>query len=160
MKSLQTRKPGTPALLWLAVVLLGLILSTPGCSTQSSSSPATTAKGDGDIRTLPAGEKVILADKSAPGKITIFDFYADWCAPCALITPELEKLVHSRPEELALRKVDVIGWGSDASVHQKIEYLPYLAVVDAEGNVAAVGDDSYEYLKERYGIDLVGLLTS
>ncbi len=143
---------------WLAVGLLALLtLAGSGCSTESVSSSSSTA---GDVRTLPAGKAVILAEKSVPGKVTIFDFYADWCLPCALITPELEKLVQKRPDELALRKVDVIGWGSDAAMHQNIEYLPYLAVVDADGKVVAEGDDSYTYLNDRYGLDLVRLLTS
>jgi len=144
---------------WLALVLLAVLAYTgPGCSSESALS-SVTSPAKGDVRTLPPGEKVILADKAAPGKVTIFDFYAEWCSPCALITPELEKLVKARPDEVALRKVDVIGWGSDASIHQEIEFLPYLAVVDADGNVAAVGDDSYDYLRERYGLDLVSLLT-
>ena len=146
---------------WLALGLLALVtLAGSGCSTESVSSSSSTAPAAGDVRTLPAGEAVILAEKSVPGKVTIFDFYAEWCLPCALITPELEKLVQKRPDEVALRKVDVIGWGSDAAIHQNIEYLPYLAVVDADGNVAAEGDDSYTYLKDRYGLDLVQLLTS
>jgi len=144
---------------WPALGLLALLsLALPGCSTESVSSASSAAAGD--VRTLPAGEVVILAEKSVPGKVTIFDFYAEWCSPCGLITPELEALVRKRPDELALLKVDVIGWGSDAAIHQNIEYLPYLAVVDAEGTVVAVGDDSYTYLKEHYGLDLVQLLTS
>jgi thiol-disulfide isomerase/thioredoxin len=143
---------------WLALGLFALLtLAGSGCSTESVSSSSSTA---GDVRTLPAGEVVVLAEKSVPGKVTIFDFYAEWCLPCALITPELEKLVQKWPDEVALRKVDVIGWGSDTAIHQKIEYLPYLAVVDADGSIAAVGDDSYTYLKDRYGLDLVRLLTS
>ena len=141
------------------LVLLLVAVSGCSCSTESaSSSPSSSAQAMGDVRTLPPGEKVILADKAAPGKVTIFDFYAEWCSPCGLVTPELEKLVRTRPDELALRKVDVIGWGSDAAIHQEIEFLPYLAVVDAEGKVT-VGDDSYDYLKEHYGLDLVSLLT-
>ncbi len=146
---------------WLAVGLSALLtLAWSGCSTESVSSSSSAAAGAGDVRTLPAGEAVVLAEKSVPGKVTIFDFYAEWCLPCGLITPELEKLVQERPDEVALRKVDVIGWGSATSLHQNIEYLPYLAVVDAEGNVAAVGDDSYTYLQDRYGLDLVRLLTN
>ncbi len=144
---------------WAALGLLALwCLAGVACSTDSVSSASPS--GAGDVRTLPAGEVVVLAEKFVPGKVTIFDFYAEWCAPCALITPELEALVHHRPDELALRKVDVIGWGSDTALHQKIEYLPYLAVVDADGNVVAEGDDSYTFLKDRYGLDLVSLLTS
>ena len=157
----MTQRKQVRARWWLAVGLLALVIvAGSGCSTESVSSSSSPALAAGDVRTLPAGEAVVLAEKSVPGKVTIFDFYAEWCLPCALITPELEKLVQQRPDEVALRKVDVIGWGSDAAIHQEIEYLPYLAVVDADGNVAAVGDDSYTYLQDRYGLDLVRLLTN
>jgi thiol-disulfide isomerase/thioredoxin len=136
------------------LVLLAWLLCLAGCS--PGKEPA--ANGPGDIRTLPAGEAVDLAARSAPGKVTIFDFYAEWCSPCGLITPELEKLVHRRHTEIALRKVDVIGWGSDAAVQQQIEYLPYLAVVDENGTVLAAGDESFTFLKERFGLDLVSLM--
>ena len=98
---------------WLALGLFALVtLAGSGCSTESVSSSSSTAPASGDVRTLPAGEAVILAEKSVPGKVTIFDFYAEWCLPCALITPELEKLVQARPASARVWKEH--GDGADA----------------------------------------------
>lgn len=39
--------------------------------------------------------------------ITIIDFYADWCGPCQVISPTLEKLEGEYAGKMKLEKVDV-----------------------------------------------------
>lgn len=151
---MKIRTPFLTANVAVAALVVFWALSGLGCSAGSS-----TEASRGDILTLPPGNAVDLAKKSVTGKVTIFDFYAEWCSPCALITPELERLVKERPDEVALRKVDVIGWGSEAAMHQEIEYLPYLAVVGPDGEIMAIGDDSFDYLEKEFDLDLTSILT-
>jgi thioredoxin 1 len=40
------------------------------------------------------------------GKLVLVDFYADWCGPCKMLTPFLEKL-NEENEELQIIKVNV-----------------------------------------------------
>lgn len=135
----------------LGAAVLGL-LTAYGCS------PATEAAHTGDIVVLPAGKAVDLQAQAAADKVTIFDFHADWCAPCRIIGPKLEEFVSEHPEEFALRSVDVIDWESEAAVSQGIEYLPYLAIVDKDGTLLATGDDSFAHLRENHGLDLMAAL--
>jgi len=133
------------------VVALVLGMALASCTGEAPEAPA----GGGDIAALPAGKAVNLVDQARAGKLTIFDFYADWCSPCRIVGPRLEALARSRPDEIALRKVDVINWESDAAVRQGIDFLPYLAVVSPEGRVLAAGSDSYVLIKDRFGLDLI-----
>ncbi len=136
-------------------LVVGLLTTLGACAPGGASN---RSDGPGDIATLPAGEAVDLAAQSTPGKVTIYDFHADWCAPCRILSPRLEQLAHEHPEQIALRTVDVVNWESPAAVRQRIEFLPYLAVVDPEGNVAAEGDRSFSYLRKRFGVDLMSAL--
>jgi thiol-disulfide isomerase/thioredoxin len=43
-----------------------------------------------------------------PGKITVFDFWADWCKPCVELDRELAEVARRHPDDLAVRKVNVV----------------------------------------------------
>ena len=89
-----------------------------------------------DIRTVSHGEVVNINAELAPEKVTIFDYYADWCGPCHLLTPKLERLV-KRYGNVALRKVDIVDWESEAAKQATREFrlsgLPYVRVYGPDG---------------------------
>ncbi len=91
-----------------------------------------------DIRTISRGERIDARAHLAPGKITVFDYYADWCGPCHLLTPKLERLV-LKYENVALRKVDLADWESAAARQASSEFqlpgLPFTRVFDDRGNL-------------------------
>jgi len=39
--------------------------------------------------------------------VVLVDFYADWCMPCKMLAPVLEKIVHDYGEKFILAKVNV-----------------------------------------------------
>ena len=43
-----------------------------------------------DIVAYTNGKRVDIAKIVAPGKITIVDFYADWCGPCHVLEARLQ----------------------------------------------------------------------
>lgn len=85
-----------------------------------------------DIRTATVGDAIDLRDHLVEGKYTIFDFTAEWCAPCRVLTPKLENMVKMRPDEIALRFVDIVDWKSEmaqlATKDYKLKGLPYVRV--------------------------------
>ncbi len=91
-----------------------------------------------DIRTLSQGERINVREHLARGKVTVFDYYADWCGPCHLLTPKLERLVLEY-ENVALRKVDLANWESAAARQASSEFqlpgLPFTRVFDDRGNL-------------------------
>ena len=84
------------------------------------------------------GNAIRIKDHLARGKVTIFDYYADWCGPCHLLSPKLERLV-LRYENVALRKVDLVDWKSKAARQATREFklpgLPFTQVYDDRGKL-------------------------
>ena len=91
-----------------------------------------------DIEVASRGDAILLKEHLAPGKITIFDYYADWCGPCHLLSPKLERLLLKYPD-LALRTVDLVDWESEAAKQATREFalagLPYVSIYNREGSL-------------------------
>lgn len=101
-------------------------------------SAASTAPGGADVTTLSAaGEDVPSLDVHAvPGKVTLFDFYADWCAPCRDIDQHVYTLLKNR-SDVAYRKLNVVSWETPLAkrhlVAAKVASLPYVVVYGKDG---------------------------
>ena len=70
----------------------------------------------------------------APGKVTLFDFYAVWCAPCRKIDVHVFGLLATR-NDLAVRKLNVVSWETPLARRylSNIPNLPYLLVYGKNG---------------------------
>ena len=102
-----------------------------------------------EIQTLPAdvvktldivayddGHRVDVAKIVAPRKITVVDFYADWCGPCHVLEARLQHFMEGR-KNLAVRRVNIGKWDNEAAKQATREFhaeaLPYIRVYDANG---------------------------
>ena len=109
--------------------------------------PGETVKG---IEPLPADvmkkldiiayygtSKVDISQIVAAGKVTIVDFYADWCGPCHVLEARIEHLMQAKPN-LALRRINIGKWDNEAAkqaTHEfRAEALPYIRLYDGKGN--------------------------
>jgi len=135
----------TTAAIRSALATYGFEAQFPGDAPNDSAPVPESEKVDLDIRTVSHGEKVRIQEELAAGKVTIFDYYAEWCGPCHLLTPKLERLV-SRYSNVALRKVDIVNWESAAARQASNDFglsgLPYVRIYGPNGEVlgAVVGN--------------------
>lgn len=94
-------------------------------------------KPDADVVTLSrAGEDVPeLASSAVKGKVTVFDFYADWCAPCREVDLHLFKKLDAG-EPIAIRKLNVVDWESALAKRYlgEVSGLPFVIVYGKDGN--------------------------
>ena len=100
------------------------------------------ARAEADIQLISQGRAVDMDRHLVAGKFVVFDFYADWCAPCRILTPRLERLAARYPDRLALRKVDVVNWDSPVAGQMRISALPYLVLFGPDGQQLAAGDSN------------------
>jgi thiol-disulfide isomerase/thioredoxin len=108
-----------------------------------------------DIELISQGREVVLTEHLVPGKLVLFDFYADWCAPCKIIEPHIDRLAELHPDRLAVRKIDVIDWSSPVNRQYGIVSLPHLKLFGPRGDLLAEGDANrvLEELGARLGGD-------
>ena len=89
------------------------------------------------------------ADIVVPGKITVIDYFADWCVPCERLEKEMADALAGDPD-IVVVKVDIVDWDTPAA--QRIEGvsgLPVLDIHDAEGTFVErlVGDRAFQFKK-------------
>jgi thiol-disulfide isomerase/thioredoxin len=120
------------------------------CHPDLTFEPLPALPATADVGTVSnQGEDVPdLAPHAALGKATIFDFYADWCAPCRKIDLHVFGLLKDRAD-LALRKLNVVSWETPLAKRylKDVESLPYLMVYDRKGKL----------IKTISGLDLAAL---
>lgn len=131
--------PGPDARLALAVLLLAVPASLAAPPPPAKSKDATELAGypaGADVRVLTHDGKAVgpLAKLRVPGKYTVFDLYADWCAPCKLVDAELKKIVAKR-KNVAVRKLNVVDFDSPlaAEMGPTFDSLPWLVVFSPTG---------------------------
>ena len=69
------------------------------------------------------------------GKITIVDFYADWCGPCRHIGPILEKIAEGN-SNIVLQKVN-IDKHRDLAKEYNVTSIPHIFIYDKWGGQVA-----------------------
>jgi copper chaperone CopZ len=89
-----------------------------------------------DIQQFRDGRRVDIPSVLAQGKVTIVDFYGEWCGPCRVLETRLQHLMRGK-SNLALRRVDIGKWDNEAARQATREFqaeaLPYIRVYDANG---------------------------
>jgi thiol-disulfide isomerase/thioredoxin len=55
-----------------------------------------------------SGDGAAPALEPVAGKVTVYDFWADWCVPCRVLDRALADVARRHPGELAVRKINVV----------------------------------------------------
>lgn len=126
----------------LLLLIVTIAIISPGCkllglkkdakeadtvSTTAKTIPLTKKEFDLKVTDTNADTWNYLGDKPA-----IVDFYADWCGPCRMIAPSLEKLAAEYNGKIVIYKVDV---DKEPALAQKfgISSIPSLLFIPMNG---------------------------
>ena len=83
----------------------------------------------------PDGRAVGSLEKQrVAGKYTVYDVYADWCAPCRLVDARLREIVTQR-QDVAVRRLNVVDFETQlaSELGPDFQALPYLIVFSPSG---------------------------
>jgi thioredoxin 1 len=85
-------------------------------------------------------------------KPVVVDFWAEWCGPCRMVAPEIDKLATKYAGSVEVRKLDV-----DANPQTAMRYgimsIPTVALfAPGQAPKAAVGYRPAEALEEAFGL--------
>lgn len=95
--------------------------------------PSAPAASTGQpVKVIAHGEHVDINKHLAYGRVTIVDFYADWCGPCREVSPYLEQMANTDPE-IALRKIDIINWKSAVAMQYNLHHIPQINIYNRRG---------------------------
>ena len=105
-----------------------------------------------DITDYSPGEEIDIKRLIHPGKMTIFDFFSEFCGPCKIISPKLEQLDNQR-EDIVVVKIDInresvrgIDWNSPVSRQYKLRSIPHFIVYDEKGLRTHEGVPARQYV--------------
>jgi thiol-disulfide isomerase/thioredoxin len=121
------------------------------CHPDLTFDPLPKLPADADVVWLSRqGEDVPDLDTHAvKGKVTVFDFYADWCAACRKVDGHVFKRLASNDRTLAYRKINIVSWETPVAQRymQEVPSLPLLVVYARDG----------KRFKSMHGADLDAL---
>jgi thiol-disulfide isomerase/thioredoxin len=116
----------------------GFVLTQPGGTRTFSAIFVEAAEFVADrgqsIEVISHGQQIDISKHLALGNVTIVDFYADWCGPCKVVDPTIKQLAQS-DSEIAVRKIDIVNWGSAVATQYHVSTLPRVEVYGRKGQL-------------------------
>jgi thiol-disulfide isomerase/thioredoxin len=107
------------------------------CHPDLTFDPLPRLDANADIAWLSKGGEDVpaLEPHAVKGKVTLFDFYADWCAACRKVDGHVYAKLASGDQSLAYRKLNVVDWDSPLAKRyvRTVPSLPFLVVFGPDG---------------------------
>lgn len=82
----------------------------------------------------------------------LVDFYADWCGPCKMMAPVVEKIAEEVSPKVKICKINIDEALDIASKYEVMSIPTFITFVNGEPKSRKIGVQSEETLKEMIGL--------
>lgn len=91
----------------LTLYCLTLLLLISCGTGKKESSEESLEKNSGPIKTLTSATQLDTIIEAAGGSLLAFDLYADWCRPCRMLSPTLEKIAAGNLSKVTFYRINI-----------------------------------------------------
>jgi len=102
---------------------------------QKAEKPAT--EDHSPVRTVMSGKELELILANSGDDLLMFDLYADWCMPCRILSPMLEKIAREHPDKVTVYKINV-DKAPDLAAAFGVSGIPFVVFVQNKTGVYAL----------------------
>ncbi len=138
--------------LLLSILFLLQLFSCASPNVGSGKEGEKVSSNKGTVQEISFGKEVDIKKYVKKGKMTIFDFYSEYCPPCRRIAPLLEKLAEKR-DDIVVVKVNInrpgtygIDWRSPVARQYNLNSIPHFKIFSKDGKLEMEGRTAYRYI--------------
>ncbi len=113
----------------VAPALLAMLLVAVG--------PRAWAGADGAVQHITTVDELKAVLEANPGRLLMFDLYADWCGPCRILSPMIEEIAQEQKDYVSAYKINVDESPQLASVFG-VSGIPFVVFVKDKQPVHAL----------------------
>jgi thioredoxin 1 len=115
----------------IIVAGVSFIAARPSAVENSSARKAST------VKTIENVDQFTEIIESSGDQLLLFDLYADWCMPCKVLSPQLEKIAEANAEKATVYKINVDKHPALAQAFG-VQGIPYVVFVKNKAAVHAI----------------------
>ncbi len=122
-------KPVLTALVFVAGV--SFLAARPSTADDTATPNATS------VKTIENVDQFTEILESSGDQLLLFDLYADWCMPCKILSPQLEKIAEANVDRATVYKINVDKHPALAQAFG-VQGIPYVVFVKNKAAVHAI----------------------
>ncbi len=130
------KKRTFPRFFYLTFLTLLMLFFYSGCSgngkpdavSEAGGPSPKEAKATAAVKSIQSEAEFKKIVEASPGRLLVFDLYADWCRPCRILSPMLDEIAEENKDKANFYKINVDRFPQLAATFQ-VRGIPHVSFV-------------------------------